>query len=537
MVNQFDIWKQNRGRTQSVVREKPKTASATTPSMLAKYIPALASGTGRVGPDTLAGRRDAWGNALSQMQGVNATTPLVAGAQALGMGLAGYGMGKANAESEAGTAEYRARLAKALNGGSSEELMALANDPYADGQSSALALKMWERNNPTQDQLLQREAAEMQLKGSQFEYDQAVDKADRDEQSRLGKQYAVDKFAKDYVTKGGELFSPEMQMGLRERGIEGVNPMDNMKHDQVKPYIDARDYDKAFEVMVYPPDKGDFIESNGSIYNTRTGQWVENPNGSGLTNDIKNWERTNADRATRNQPPVSFEEYMVTMKKAGASTTNLDMSGGNNKQVFDLMDERYKGVKSAERGITALREAKHAILSGAITGPWADERLFMSKVGAAFGITDPKVIANTEVFRSAMAQQVAAMIKATVGSTQISNTDRQFAEAAAGGQITLDQDTILRLIDLGERANMQLIDDYQQTLDTVYDPASQDPSIARSRKLFTVPDAAPMPGDIARLPQGDAAADAAYDKLRPGAWFSAPDGTIRRKPQAASGGR
>lgn len=208
MVNQFDIWGQNRGRTQSVVKEKPKKASATAQSVLQKYIPALASGTGRVGPDTLAGRRDAWGNALSQMQNVNATNPLLAGAQAVGMGIAGYGMGKANADSEAGTAEYRARLAKALSGGSSEELMSLATDPYADSQSSALALKMWERNNPSQDQLLQRQAAEMQLKGSQFDYDQAKDKADREEQLRLGKQSAVGKFANDFTAQGGDLFSP-----------------------------------------------------------------------------------------------------------------------------------------------------------------------------------------------------------------------------------------------------------------------------------------------------------------------------------------
>lgn len=534
MVNQFDIWGQNRGRTQSVVKEKPKRASSMTPSMLQKYIPALA---GEQGPDGLAAQGAGWDNAMGQMQRVYATNPLIAAAQVAGMGLAGYGSGQAQKKSDAGKADYRAKLARALEGGSSADLMALATDQWADPASSALALKMWDRNNPSPDDLLQRQAAEQQLKTGQFNYDQAVEGADRAEQTRLGHQSSVDKYMNDpaYKQQGGDLFSPEMQQGLRQQGVNGVDPADSAMHQQMKPYVDARDYEQAFSTMTAPPAAGEgYTLGEGQVrfdkYGRKIAEGPPKADGNSDTSDIKNWLRTNEDRATRNEPPVSFQEYMTTMKKAGASTTTLDMGGSNDKQVSDIMKDRYDGVKSAANGIRALREAKQAILSGAVTGPWADERLFMSKVGAAFGITDPKIIANTEVFRSTMAQQVAAMIKATVGSTQISNTDRAFAEAAAGGQISLNEGTILRLIDIGERTNAQIIDDYQSRLDKIYPPDSPDAGVQRSRALFEMQDAAPMPGDITRLPQDEAGADAAYDKLPPGTWFQAPDGSMRQKP-------
>jgi len=430
MVNQFDMWGQNRGRTQSVVKDKPKKASATSQSMLQKYIPALARG-GRSGPDTLAGQRDAWGNAMSQMQSVNATNPLLAGAQTLGMGLAGYGIGKANRESEAGTAEYRARLAKALNGGSNEELMSLANDPYADSQSSALALKMWERNNPTPDQLLQRQAAEMQLKGSKFDYDQATMKADRDEQLRLGKQSAVGKFENDFTAQGGDLFSPEMQMGLRERGIEGVNPMDTLKYDQVKPYIDARDYETAFDTMVTPLDKGDFIESNGSIYNTRTGQWTENPNGSGLTDDIKEWNQNNRDRAARGEQPLPFEAYMTTMKKAGASNMTVDMKGQNayalerGKGFATMAGEIDNSSRSANSMLNTMDTMANAMNNpNFYSGPMAEQVKAFRQVIVAMG-GDPNLVSSMETFGAQASKMALDKMGGSLGAG-FSNADRDF---------------------------------------------------------------------------------------------------------------
>jgi hypothetical protein len=99
------------------------------------------------------------------------------------------------------------------------------------------------------------------------------------------------------------------------------------------------------------------------------------------------------------------------------------------------------------------------------------------------GVANPQTIENTETFRSAIAPQVAAMMKATVGSMQISNADREFAEKAAGGSIGLNEGTIRRLLDIMERAGTAAVTGHRDRLNKVY-PEGQ--GFDRERALFDV---------------------------------------------------
>lgn len=425
MVNQFDIWEQNRGRTTSVAKEKTKKKPVN--SALSKYIPALARG-GKPGPDGLALQQDAWGNAMGQMQSVNATTPLVAGAQALGMGMAGYGMRKARDESEAGSAEYRKRLADALSGNADNAtLMGLAFDPWADQAGSAAALKMWERNNPTEDQLLQRKAAQQQYDAGAFELSQAQEEADRAEQLRLGRQSAVEKYYNDpdYKAQGGDLFSPDMQMFNRQNGISGVDPRDSVMHDQLKPYIDARDYDKAFETMVSPDDKGDFIEVDGALYNTKTGEWTQSPTG-GETDDITEYQK-----AVEQGFEGSFMDYQVQMKKAGATSNNFVQTGENAyakkraEGFADFATEADKGEASATRMLMTLDSMTNAMNSPDFySGAGAEQVMAFKQAIVAMG-GDPSSVKDMESF-GAQAKQLALDAMGGSLGTGFSNADRDF---------------------------------------------------------------------------------------------------------------
>lgn len=190
----------------------------------------------------------------------------------------------------------------------------------------------------------------------------------------------------------------------------------------------------------------------------------------------------------------TFSDYQTQMKRAGSQTINL--GGGSDKQVFDTMAESAVSARSAITGLNSLREAKAAVEGGIISGAGADARLGLQKVGALLGVADPSVIENTETFRAAIAPQVAAVMKATVGSTQISNADREFAERAAGGSINLDERSIRRLVDIMERAGAASVQSHMERLDKVY-PEGQ--GFERERALFgvTLPEiapAAPAPG-------------------------------------------
>lgn len=202
------------------------------------------------------------------------------------------------------------------------------------------------------------------------------------------------------------------------------------------------------------------------------------------TTDQRELAQVNDERKAANLPPLRMDEYKVQKAKAGAANTSIDLSGGSSKQVFDEMKERATAAQTAVTGLNALREARKAVQGGGFFGAGADTRLAFAKVGQLLGFDDGRIV-NTETFRSAVAPQVAAIMKATVGSTQISNADRDFAEKAAGGSIQLDEKSINRLLDIMERGSGVIIDGHRELIDSVY-PETEDGKFRRERALFGV---------------------------------------------------
>lgn len=180
----------------------------------------------------------------------------------------------------------------------------------------------------------------------------------------------------------------------------------------------------------------------------------------------------------------AYDAGIASLEKGGV---NIDMGGGTNKQIFDAMSASNDTATAAITGLNAIKEAKKAVEGGIISGAMADQKLGLQKIGAALGVTDPAAIVNTETFRSAIAPQIAAMMKATVGSTQISNADREFAEKAAGGSISLDEASIKRLIGIMEKAGTAVVQRHMDKLNRVYPEGK---GFDRERALFgvTLPD-------------------------------------------------
>jgi hypothetical protein len=188
----------------------------------------------------------------------------------------------------------------------------------------------------------------------------------------------------------------------------------------------------------------------------------------------------------RGYPPGSYQvgpDNKISPVRNGPDTV-FDMGGGTNKQIYDSMQESAISARSAVNGLYSLTKAREALAGGGFFGQFADERLAFAKLGEFLGMDNADAIQNTETFRSAIAPQVAALMKATVGSTQISNADREFAEKAAGGSISLDEGSITRLLDIMERASSVAIQGHMRRLDTVY--PSDNPEYARERALFGV---------------------------------------------------
>jgi hypothetical protein len=260
----------------------------------------------------------------------------------------------------------------------------------------------------------------------------------------------------------------------------------------------------------------------GPVVTARAQQKYAKPEGA--TTDQRELEQVNRERQNANLPPLRMDEWKTQKARAGATSIVNDLTGGSSKQVFDTLKERAEAAQTAATGLNALREARKAVTDGGFFGAGADQRLGFAKLGQLLGFEDGR-ITNTETFRSAIAPQVAAVMKATVGSTQISNADREFAEKAAGGSIALDDKSINRLLNIMERGSNDIISRHQKQLDAVY-PDSPDGKFARERALFGV-QAPPAPTQTG---PARPSSKAEFDALPSGSTFIAPDGTTRRKP-------
>jgi hypothetical protein len=168
-------------------------------------------------------------------------------------------------------------------------------------------------------------------------------------------------------------------------------------------------------------------------------------------------------------------------EKVRAQFANMDP-----KQVFTTMEDSKKTATAAKEGLVAADMARKAIKDGAIVGAGADPRLFIAKVVTGLGLKDMgSQVANTESFRSYMAPLIASALKSTVGNQNISNSDREFAAAAAGGSIKLEGESIKRIIDFVGRASRETLNEHETKVNTLF---GQNP---QGRALFGV-DAPPV---------------------------------------------
>lgn len=165
---------------------------------------------------------------------------------------------------------------------------------------------------------------------------------------------------------------------------------------------------------------------------------------------------------------IAIQEQNLSKLKDEA-TVRKEMGNLPQEAVIKRVGDSHDTASKALAGFQAVQSAKAAFSKGAITGFGANQRLDWAKFNQWMGLEDKgNEIANTEVFRSSMAPVIAATLKATVGTTQVSNTDRQFAEDAAGGRITLDPGTINRMMEITRRLSLEAIGKHETLVEAMY---------------------------------------------------------------------
>lgn len=161
-----------------------------------------------------------------------------------------------------------------------------------------------------------------------------------------------------------------------------------------------------------------------------------------VTDDIREYQFYVQQAQDAGQEPLPFNDFMMSMKKAGASQTNIDMKGQSK-----YSEERGKGraenannIEKDERGaiksITSLGAMANAMDDpNFYSGFMADQVQAAKKLAVAMG-GDPNQVAATESFNSFAKQAALDSMGGSLG-TGFSNADRDFVE----GQVPTQANT------------------------------------------------------------------------------------------------
>jgi hypothetical protein len=166
----------------------------------------------------------------------------------------------------------------------------------------------------------------------------------------------------------------------------------------------------------------------------------------------------------------------TTIDKNGTSVeVNLGQEGRSafreqlgEKRANSLI-EQFNDAKAASLKSDVIDTQWNTISQGAgiLTGTGAEIKLGAGKLLKAVGLISgegEQLISNTETFIANAGNLVAEVIKAFGAGTGLSDADREFAKGIVGGTITLDGESLKRLIKLQARATRKKIQEHNKQI-------------------------------------------------------------------------
>jgi hypothetical protein len=213
--------------------------------------------------------------------------------------------------------------------------------------------------------------------------------------------------------------------------------------------------------------------------------------------DIENMKRGGFDVKA---VPVGNGQFRVESVSPFAPPATTTIKTGDDvvaRETFAALKAQRDVALAATNAISAYEDANKLLKGKVITGAGAEATLALNKALGFFGIQSQQV-ADTEVLKARLAVPVFSLVKQLGAGTGISNADREYAEMAAGGKITLDKNAIIRLVEIGRKASQNTVDSYTQALDEAYPSDNKDYTSARAVLKLRKPRTA---AEIVGLPQ------------------------------------
>lgn len=157
------------------------------------------------------------------------------------------------------------------------------------------------------------------------------------------------------------------------------------------------------------------------------------------------------------------------LARASASASRIDLGKGESAFVTGLGKTGSEELAQSRTSATGARESISNIQSLSslvnspdfISGAFGDAKLFVAKTLGLRGVPE------TEAFFSQMGRDVAEIIKSFGAGTGLSDADRAFAEKISGGKITLDKNSIRKILWLNANYNNERIRKYNERISEI----------------------------------------------------------------------
>lgn len=158
-------------------------------------------------------------------------------------------------------------------------------------------------------------------------------------------------------------------------------------------------------------------------------------------------------------------------KASGRPVTNIinQQESALNKKLGDVkgtvVEKGFNAAQDARGIIDTIDVGRQILNAGATTGFGAN---FLVNVGQALkqvGVDlNSDASANAQTYMANMAQNVGRVIEQFGAGTGLSNADRDYAEKMAGGNITLDERALRRILDINERMSRNVIKKHNENV-------------------------------------------------------------------------
>jgi hypothetical protein len=180
------------------------------------------------------------------------------------------------------------------------------------------------------------------------------------------------------------------------------------------------------------------------------------------------------------------------------ATQQMETGKGLAKKIGEksgeVIVEKRQKAQDAALTLTSNQEARKLLDSGVITGTGANYIKGFGKALNQIGFNVSKdEIANTEAFVAQRALEVGRLITMFGAGTGLSDADRDYANKAAAGDITMTEESIRKILDISDTAARNSISNYSAEIENIpqeampfnlgiTDPEADDPITAELKK-------------------------------------------------------